>query len=229
MPRSELQLVRAALGEALSLMFPTACAGCDLRDVSLCDECRHLLVPQVRERDVAGLVVRSGTDFGGVPARVLRALKADGRTGLARALAPALAAAAAGWSRPDVVVVAVPTSRAAMRRRGYRVAELLARRAGLRPRRLLTTTRAVADQRGLGRGARAGNVSGSMRAARRLDGVRVLIVDDVVTTGATLAEATRALQAAGAVPVGAATVASTARRRARFDDRIGNARQIGGG
>lgn len=212
MARSDLDLVRAALAEALSLVFPTACAGCDALDVSLCDACREQLVPRVRHGEAAGLIVRSGLEFAGVAARVLRALKTDGRTGLARGLAPALAAAAAAFGEPAPVVVPVPTSRAAMRRRGYRVAELLARRAGLRPRRLLTAARVVADQRGLSRRERADNVAGSMRASARLAGCRVLIVDDVVTTGATLGEAARALRAVGAVPVGAATVAATARR-----------------
>jgi predicted amidophosphoribosyltransferase len=149
-----------------------------------------------------------------VAARVLRALKEDGRTGLARALAPALAAAVAALDAPGAVVVPVPSSRAALRRRGYRVAELLARRAELAPVRALRSVRTVADQRGLGRAQRRENVAGSLRAVRGnvLTGRDVVIVDDVVTTGATLAEAARALRAAGARVVGAATVAATPRR-----------------
>ncbi|GAA3768093.1 phosphoribosyltransferase family protein [Microbacterium kribbense] len=200
-------------------MFPVACAGCGALDATLCVPCERMLQPDVRRRIVAGIQVCSGLDFDGVPARVLRALKADGRTGLARALAPALAAAvaAAGSPGPEpLLVVPVPTSRAAMRRRGYRVTELLARRAGVHTIRALTSVRATADQRGLSALARAGNVAGSMRAARgapaQLAGRSVLLVDDVVTTGATLGEAARALRAAGAVVTGAATVAATARR-----------------
>ncbi len=204
------RLIRAAGAQALALALPVDCAGCGASDVALCDTCRPMLQPTVRVAEAAGLPVRSGLPFDGVPARVLRALKEEGRTQLARALAPALAAAAAGADA--VHVVPVPTSAAAMRRRGYRVADLLARRAGLRPVRMLRMTRATADQRRLSRDARAHNVRGSMRAIRRLDDVTVLVVDDVVTTGATLAEAARALRAAGARVVGAATVAATARR-----------------
>nr|WP_274637856.1 phosphoribosyltransferase family protein [Microbacterium bovistercoris] len=218
------RIVGDAVADALALVFPIDCAGCGAPDVALCDDCRRMLRPAVTERTLEdGLRVRSGLDFAGVPARVLRALKEDGRTGLARPLARALGAAAGGPAdacgvargalvEPDVVVVPVPTSRAAMRRRGYRVAELVARRAGLRPMRGLRGVRTVADQRGLDRDARAANVAGSMRGRAALRGVRVLIVDDVVTTGATLTEAARALRAVGAEVVGAATVAATGRR-----------------
>jgi predicted amidophosphoribosyltransferase len=160
-----------------------------------------------------GVDVWSGLPFDGVPARVVRALKEDGRTGLARDLAPALRAAveaaASGSSRPPAVVP-VPTSRAAYRRRGYRVVELVARRAGLRTERLLAPSRVTADQRGLDREGRRRNVAGSLRG-RGAEGLRVVVIDDVVTTGATLEEAIRALRAAGAHVVGAATIAATPR------------------
>lgn len=207
-------VLRDAGAEALSLLLPIRCAGCDVPDVGLCPACRDELAPRVRRgRFDAGLAVFSAREFSGVPARVLRALKEDGRTALARPLGAALAAAAkaaAGGPVEDVLVVPVPSSRAAFRRRGHEVAGLIARRGGLRPLRALRTVGAVADQRGLGRVARAQNVAGTMRA-RGVEGAPVLIVDDIVTTGATLREAARALTDAGARVVGAATVAATAR------------------
>jgi predicted amidophosphoribosyltransferase len=160
--------------------------------------------------------------YDGAVARVIRALKEEGRTSLARPLAASLRESAASWDLTGVLVVPVPTSPAAMRRRGYRVAELLARRAGWRPRRLLSVTRRTADQRGLGRDERAANAEGSMRA-RGGDGLRVLLVDDVVTTGATLGEAARALRAAGADVIGAVTVAATPRRSLGGEDTRANA------
>ncbi len=212
-PRSAL---RDALSGALSLVFPTWCAGCDAPDADLCAACRALLTPRVRARSIGGLDVRSGLDFDGVAARVLRAAKEEGRTSLLRALAPALDAsvrdALARVPGDAVTLVPVPTSATAMRRRGYRVVELLASRAQLPTHRLLCVEGLAADQRGLGRVERARNVAGRMRA-RGAAGRAVLLIDDVVTTGATLHEAARALEEGGATVRGAATVASTALHR----------------
>ncbi len=174
--------------------------------------------------------VWSGLAFEGVAARVLRAIKEDGRTGLAAALAPALAEVLDRAGAAGCVVVPMPTSRAAYRRRGFRVPELLLRRAGRPGRRLLRHARRTADQRGLDRDARRRNVAHSMVAtsprsthcvtrSRQNPGtpasraaLRVVVVDDVVTTGASLAEAVRALRAAGVEVVAAVALAATPRR-----------------
>ncbi|WP_091705176.1 ComF family protein [Microbacterium sp. cf046] len=209
-------VLRGALADALALVLPVACAGCDEPDVPLCPTCAGQLRPQPARRALT-VTVWSGLPFHGVTARVVRALKEDGRTGLARELAPALRAAvdAAAGDRRDVVVVPVPTSRAAFRRRGYRVVELVARRAGLRTARLLLTARRAADQRGLGRAERRRNVAHTLRA-RAVEGLRVVVIDDVVTTGATLDEAVRALREGGADVIGAAAIAATPSRMNRL-------------
>lgn len=208
-------VVREACADALALLLPVSCAGCDEPDVGLCERCVLALVPAPRSHVVAApdgdVVVWSGLAFEGVAARVLRAVKEDGRTGLAAALAPALTAALARVDAGDAVLVPMPTSRSAYRRRGFRVPELLVRRAGRRSGRLLRHARRTADQRGLDRDARRRNVAHSLMAADAA-GKRVVVVDDVVTTGASLAEAVRALRAAGADVVAAVTVAATPRR-----------------
>lgn len=141
----------------------------------------------------------------------------------------------------DVLVVPVPASRASRRRRGDDPVAELARsaiaavnrsgtvrqrrtarspsagraRGGLVGAPVLVHTRAVADQAHLDREARAANLAGAMVVAapwrRVVDGAVCVVVDDVVTTGATLAEATRALHDAGARHVVAAACATTPR------------------
>lgn len=214
---SELMSVaRAACADALALLLPVSCAGCDEPDIALCELCALALAPAPRRRviDAPGgeVEVWTGLAFEGVAARVLRAVKEDGRTGLVPALAPALAAALARAGADDAIVVPMPTSRAAYRRRGFRVPDLLLRHAGHRPCRLLRPARRTADQRTLDRDARRRNVTHSLTTTRDAASLRVVVVDDVVTTGATLAEAVRALREAGAEVVAAVTLASTPRR-----------------
>lgn len=81
----------------------------------------------------------------------------------------------------------------------------------------LRQRRRVVDQAGLGAPARAANLAGALQVAPalegRLHGRRLVVVDDVVTTGASIIETVRALSRAGAVVVGAVTVAATPRHR----------------
>lgn len=109
------------------------------------------------------------------------------------------------------VIVPVPMHRSKLRRRGYNQAELLARalarRTGTPCALLLTTRVARKTQSLLGRGERRANVAGAFAAARRAAGTRVLIVDDVCTTGQTIRACAEALLAAGAARVCAVAVA----------------------
>ena len=120
-----------------------------------------------------------------------------------------------------VVLVPVPSSPAAVRKRGYDATWVMARRAARAPlgstqlgtQRMLGLTRRVQDQAGLGAEARRANLAGSLRVVRsRLEpGSVVVVVDDLVTTGSSLGEAARALRAARVPVLGAATVAATLR------------------
>ncbi|TYB48296.1 ComF family protein [Actinomadura chibensis] len=126
---------------------------------------------------------------------------------------------------PDqpVAVVWVPSARGAVRRRGHdplrgavAVAVRRLRAEGL-PVTAVPALRQrgrVADQAGLTATQRIANLKGALEVtpATDLTGHRIVLVDDVMTTGASLAEAARALRNAGADPSAAATIATTPRR-----------------
>jgi predicted amidophosphoribosyltransferase len=173
----------------------------------------------------------------GVYADPLRAAvsawKDVGRRDLEDVLVPLLAAsidgalAGVGWHDGVVVVVPAPSSRRAVRERGdtpmaglcgAAVAQLVGRPGPtMRVAPALSHVRRVEDQSGLGTTERRGNLAGALSVIPLWQNVvrsrRCLLVDDVVTTGATFAEGARALRAAGAGAVVGASMAATQRTR----------------
>lgn len=206
--------IRNALRDAWALLAPVDCAGCESPDRALCGSCRRALVADVTARQgPVGVRVHTALRYEGVVRRVILQLKEQGRTDAAAALSAPLAAAIAAAldAAPAAALVPIPSSRAAYRRRGYDPVTLLLRSSGLRPERLLARGRRTGIQKALGVEERAVNLRGAFVAVRHLTGRRVILVDDVLTSGATLAEATRAVRAAGGEVCGAATLAYTPR------------------
>ncbi|QAY74543.1 ComF family protein [Agromyces protaetiae] len=219
--------LRSALLDALALAIPVACAGCAAPDRSVCAECLAALAVgvevgrPVRVVERSGLGVHAALVYAGPVAKVLGAAKDGGRTDaiapLGRALGAAIVAALAVV--PDapgslpIELCTVPSTRRAYRERGYAPVERMLASVGLRPSRVLRLTREHDDQARLGAGARRANAAGGLAARHPLDGRRFLVVDDVLTTGSTVAEAVRALAAAGAETVGVSVVAETPLRR----------------
>ncbi|WP_371497342.1 ComF family protein [Kitasatospora sp. NBC_00374] len=223
----------------LDLLLPAVCVGCRGGPGQLCPECRRLLAaarpgPAGPRPAPPGLPPLHAAGPYAEPLRsLLIAHKERGALRLAGPLGALLAGAvrsAAGDTGP-VLLVPVPSTRRSVRARGHDPMLRLARSAARALRRsgryarvapVLRQTRRVADQAGLDADGRRRNLAGALavpaRSAARLGGAgqrhRLVLVDDLVTTGASLAEAARALAAAGLAPYAAATVAAVARRPA---------------
>lgn len=117
------------------------------------------------------------------------------------------------------LAVALPSSKVSFAKRGFTPAEIVAKAVCKRLdlpmfRQALWLDRVTADQASLDIQGRASNLVGAMKASELISGRRVLLVDDIVTTGASVIEAARAVREAGAEPVGFFTIAETILRNA---------------
>jgi predicted amidophosphoribosyltransferase len=228
----EAEEFRAA---AADLLLGSTCVGCERPGFALCRQCGDPLeqVPhRVRpDPEPAGLPgVWAVAAYDGAVRAALIAHKEQARLGLAVPLGRALALSVMGVLSAEqwpgrILLARVPTRRSVVRERGHdplaRITAVCRRSltsSGIRTGTLrsLRQIQVVADQAGLSAGARSVNVAHAfaVRGRRPAPGVAVVVVDDIVTTGATLTETARALRAAGVPVLGAGVVAATQRRRA---------------
>jgi ComF family protein len=214
------------IGTILDLALPAVCPGCGMEGAPLCARCLPALhvrrdLPPGTPLGLADgppeplLQLEWCAPFSGTVRRALHQLKYGGEQRLGRPLGAAVAARWQAAGAGGEVLVPVPVHAARRRERGYDQAELITAQASAALRlpwaAALERVRATAPQFRLDRRHRASNVEDAFRvrpgAAAAIRGRWVVLVDDVVTTGATLCASASALLDAGAVAVSAVTVA----------------------
>jgi len=207
------------LARLLSLLAPPLCVCCGCAaslHQPLCRACLDdLRWLSFEQPPGAGVPVWAAVSYEGPARALVRALKFRGALGLVDAMAAQMAANAPPGLLEGRSLVPVPLHPARRRRRGFNQAEQLAvrlaRRAGLALSDCLERSAggARSSQVGRGREERLRAVEGIRMRAGAAVPLRVLLVDDVVTTGSTLAACAAALERAGVREVGAVVYART--------------------
>jgi predicted amidophosphoribosyltransferase len=202
----------------LELILPLECGGCGAPSTRWCDACAiqlsvaagqpHVVSPRIDPQVPVFALGR----YAGTRRRAILAMKEQGRSDLVAPLARALAVGVHrlltwGMVETPLTIVPAPTRRSAARRRGGDPVARLARAAvaGHPDVTVVPALRLKAlarDSVGLGTSARERNIAGRVLLCGQRPRTEVVIVDDIVTTGATARESVRTLRAAG-IPVAA--------------------------
>ena len=204
------------------LIFPSRCIGCSQLGISICSICRKNWHPHIYKRGLKVLgndyPVISSIEYSPIASRVLMKSKESNHIAadqlLIKAIAHSLQFFLKNYGSGDLV--AIPSRISATRKRGrnfmQEITRSVANLESLEYQEILHHKRAVRDQSQLNSQQRLSNVAGAFSAKTNLAAAAgrgntepLIIVDDLVTTGATLAEAIRALRTAGFTVIGAVT------------------------
>lgn len=199
------------------LIFPSRCISCKRLGDSICFSCKKFWCHQsLRTTTSHTLKLRifSSIEYSDVARRVLLAAKESSIKSADNLVAEAIAHSLHQWLEEVRIdtLIPIPSRKSVVRIRGRQfmdeIAHLVAGHSGIRVASILSHARGVRDQSGLDSQQRWNNLNRSMVVCGNPQGLgKVLLVDDLVTTGATLSEAARALRYAGIEAMGAVTAA----------------------
>lgn len=192
------------LSELSQLVFPTRCYGCNALGISICLTCRQEWIPHYYKTQTSVLSVHSALIYTPTASKIILAAKENGLQGADDLLIAAVihVLAKARLNKGYFTLVPVPSSKQSQRGRGRSfivdLTNKISKLTGIAVNDCLQVSRRVSDQSGLTRVQRISNMQGafSVKPGSILRG-DAIVIDDVVTTGATLREAARALNSQG--------------------------------
>ena len=213
--------------QLIAIIAPHYCIGCEAEGDVICASCRQniqpipercykcrkatpdsLTCPSCRKNSLLRHVWVAGS-YDGIPKDLVHMLKFDGVRAAAQDMAAMMAPLPVGLDESEMVyIVHIPTATSRVRQRGYDQAELLAQALAKQldiQHRSLITRIGQSRQVGAKRADRLSQLQGAFRLRHEalIKGAHIVLVDDVITTGATLETAARALKKAGARQVDA--------------------------
>lgn len=197
------------IDELSQLIFPTRCYGCDRLGISICTECRREWIPHYYRTHIDELKVHSAFLYTTTASKIILAAKENSIKGADELLVEAIIHVLnkAKLDSQTFQLVPIPSSKSTQRRRGRSfivdITQQVSERFEIPINDCLQIIRRVADQSGLSKSQRVSNLDGAfaLKSGAVVRGDLILI-DDVVTTGATLREAARALNSQGFHAVG---------------------------
>ncbi len=205
------------------IIFPSRCIGCSRLGISICSECRKQWHPHIYQREInwsgENFPVLSAIQYSPIASRVLLSAKESQIRAADQLIVNGIVHSLNTFVKRygSAALVPVPSRKSANRKRGrnflQEITSQVAVEVGFSSHTLLTHGRKVRDQSALNIVDRSENVSGAFAVNPEFTaqfsagntGPKIIVIDDLITTGATLSEAIRALRTAGFTVLGAVT------------------------
>ena len=205
-----------SIQELSQIIFPTRCFGCNSIGISICSQCRSEWHPHYYQTHVGGINVHSAVLYSPTSSKIILSAKENGIKGADALIISAIIHVLnqGNFSWHNIRLVPVPSSTNNRRRRGRDFIQSICKEVSQQTQiplsSILTIVKKVEDQSGLTAKDRVSNMNGAFGVKSHSHPVGdLLLIDDVVTTGATVTEAVRSLRAGGFHVIGSVTACVT--------------------